>query len=77
MNLRVALLDPTSSTAGFADAMKKRKEQDYTLRRQFDKKPSTILGCPTMMLMNVMCTSIAHVWCWKPAKHCASRRAGR
>jgi len=27
--------------------------------------------------MNVICTDLAHVWCWKPAKHCASRQAGQ
>jgi len=26
--------------------------------------------------MNMICTSLAHVWCWKPAKHRASRQAG-
>jgi len=34
---------------GFADAMQKGKEL-YTFRRQFHKKPSSVLGCPMMML---------------------------
>ncbi len=27
--------------------------------------------------INMICTSLAHVWCWKLAKHCASRHAGK
>ena len=52
--MHLYLLQLTKQSSGAA-YLKKRKEKDYAFRRQFNEKPSIILGCPELLTLTDVC----------------------